>query len=148
MNFFYNFDEKINNFIYPISDSITGLIFWEISFFQNNLPLIVVWLVLASIFFTFYFRFINISAFSEGLKVAFGKYDKKSDPGEITPFQSFTAAMSGTIGLGNIAGVAVAISFSPLILKSSSSSITNLAQSEKKYFHLVSFSMINNEFFL
>ena len=110
MNFFYNFDEKINNFIYPISDSITGLIFWEISFFQNNLPLIVVWLVLASIFFTFYFRFINISAFSEGLKVAFGKYDKKSDPGEITPFQSFTAAMSGTIGLGNIAGVAVAIS--------------------------------------
>ena len=110
MNFFYNFDEKINNFIYPISDSITGLIFWEISFFQNNLPLIVIWLVLASIFFTIYFRFINISAFSEGLKVAFGKYDKKSDPGEITPFQSFTAAMSGTIGLGNIAGVAVAIS--------------------------------------
>ena len=61
MNFFDNFDEKINNFIYPISDSITGLIFWEISFFQNNLPVIVVWLVIASIFFTFYFRFINIS---------------------------------------------------------------------------------------
>ncbi len=110
MSFFENFDEKINNFIYPISDAITGLIFWEISLFQNNLPLIVIWLVVASIFFTLYFKFINISALSKGLNVALGRYDKKTDIGEITPFQSFTAAMSGTIGLGNIAGVAVAIS--------------------------------------
>ena len=42
--------------------------------------------------------------------VALGKFDKPSDPGEVSHFQSFTAAMSGTIGLGNIAGVAVAIS--------------------------------------
>ena len=110
MSFFENFDEKINNFIYPISDAITGLIFWEIRLFQNNLPLIVIWLVVASIFFTLYFKFINISALSKGVNVALGRYDKKTDIGEITPFQSFTAAMSGTIGLGNIAGVAVAIS--------------------------------------
>ena len=110
MNFFENFDEKINNVIYPISDAITGLIFWEISLFQNSLPLIVIWLVVASIFFTIYFKFINISAFYKGVNVALGKYDKKTDIGEITQFQSFTAAMSGTIGLGNIAGVAVAIS--------------------------------------
>ena len=60
--------------------------------------------------FSFYFNFVNIFYFKRALKVAFGKYDNPNHPGEITHFQSFTAAMSGTIGLGNIAGVAVAIS--------------------------------------
>ena len=63
-----------------------------------------------SFFFTFYFNFLNIRYFKRAINVAFGKYDDVRHPGEITHFQSFTAAMSGTIGLGNIAGVAVAIS--------------------------------------
>ena len=52
----------------------------------------------------------NVRFFKRAINVAQGKFDKPSDPGEVTHFQSFTAAMSGTIGLGNIAGVAVAIS--------------------------------------
>jgi AGCS family alanine or glycine:cation symporter len=70
----------------------------------------VCWLLIASLFFTFYFNFLNVRYFKRAINVAFGKYDNPNHPGEITHFQSFTAAMSGTIGLGNIAGVAVAIS--------------------------------------
>ena len=103
-------DEKINLLIKPISDWITSIIFSSFEFSENAIPLIVIWLMFASIFFTLYFKFINVFALKRGLNVALGKYDRKGDKGEITHFQSFTAAMSGTIGLGNIAGVAVAIS--------------------------------------
>ena len=77
---------------------------------ETRFRFIVLWLVFASLYFSFYFNFVNIFYFKRALKVAFGKYDNPNHPGEITHFQSFTAAMSGTIGLGNIAGVAVAIS--------------------------------------
>ncbi|MDC3091503.1 alanine:cation symporter family protein [Rickettsiales bacterium] len=103
-------DQKIENLVQPISDFFTDIIFVSISFQNNSLPLVVIWLVFASLFFTFYFRFINIRAFKRAFLVAIGRYDKPNSPGEITHFQAFTAAMSGTIGLGNIAGVAVAIS--------------------------------------
>ena len=103
-------DQKIEDLVQPISDFFTDIIFVSISFQNNSLPLVVIWLVFASLFFTFYFRFINIRAFKRAFLVAIGRYDKPDSPGEITHFQAFTAAMSGTIGLGNIAGVAVAIS--------------------------------------
>jgi len=105
-----NLDKNIETLLKPVSDSITGFVFGSFSFFGNEIPFIVLWLVFASFYFSFYFRFLNIFYFKRALKVAFGKYDNPNDPGEITHFQSFTAAMSGTIGLGNIAGVAVAIS--------------------------------------
>ena len=103
-------DQRIESFIEPLSSLITNLVFTSISIKNNSVPLVVIWLVIASLFFTFYFRFINIRAFKIAWQVAFGKFDKPNSPGEITHFQAFTAAMSGTIGLGNIAGVAVAIS--------------------------------------
>ena len=103
-------DKNIETLLKPVSDSITGFVFGSFSFFGNQIPFIVLWLVFASLYFSFYFRFLNIFYFKRALNVAFGKYDDPNHPGEITHFQSFTAAMSGTIGLGNIAGVAVAIS--------------------------------------
>ena len=103
-------DQKIENFVEPVAEFVTNLIFSSIDFQNNSLPFVVLWLVTASLFFTFYFRFINIRAFKRAIRVALGRYDKPDHPGEITHFQSFTAAMSGTIGLGNIAGVAIAIS--------------------------------------
>ena len=105
-----NLDKNIDSFVKPFSDGVTNFIFTSLDVYQNSLPLVVVWLVVASVFFTFYFKFINIRAFKRAFSVALGKYDKPNAPGEITHFQSFTAAMSGTIGLGNIAGVAIAIS--------------------------------------
>ena len=106
----HSIDQQIEVFLKPVSDKITNFIFGSFSFFDTQVPFIVVWLVFASLYFSFYFNFVNIFYFKRALKVAFGKYDNPNHPGEITHFQSFTAAMSGTIGLGNIAGVAVAIS--------------------------------------
>ena len=103
-------DQRIESLIEPLSSLITNLVFTSISIKSNSVPLVVIWLVIASLFFTFYFRFINIRAFKRAWQVAFGRFDKPNSPGEISHFQAFTAAMSGTIGLGNIAGVAVAIS--------------------------------------
>jgi AGCS family alanine or glycine:cation symporter len=103
-------DLKIDNFFKPISDEITNLVFSSVNFYGESVPLIVLWLLFASFIFTFYFNFLNIRFFKRAVQVALGKYDNPNHPGEITHFQSFTAAMSGTIGLGNIAGVAVAIS--------------------------------------
>lgn len=74
-----------------------------------SLPLVVIWLVLGAIFFTFRFGFINIRAFGHALAVVSGKYTKEDDPGEVSSFQALSSALSATVGLGNIAGVAVAV---------------------------------------
>ena len=103
-------DDKIESLLQPVSQVITNIIFGSFNAFGTQIPFIVIWLVFASFYFTFYFRFLNVRFFKRAINVSQGKFDKPSDPGEVTHFQSFTAAMSGTIGLGNIAGVAVAIS--------------------------------------
>lgn len=77
---------------------------------KNSIPFIVIWLILGSIFFTFRLGFINIRGFKHSLELARGKYDDPAAPGRITHFQAMATAVSATVGLGNIAGVAVAIS--------------------------------------
>lgn len=76
----------------------------------KNIPFIVVWLVIAAIFFTFKMGFINIRGFKHAIDLARGKYDDPNAPGRVTHFQALATAVSGTVGLGNIAGVAVAVS--------------------------------------
>ena len=61
------------------------------------------------IFFTIYLRFPQVRYFGFALKVVRGKFDKKSDQGDTSHFQALTTALSGTVGTGNIAGVALAI---------------------------------------
>ena len=56
-------DQKIDNFVKPFSDSITNFVFGSFNFLGSNIPFIVLWLVFASFFFTFYFRFLNIRYF-------------------------------------------------------------------------------------
>ncbi|GAK33778.1 sodium/alanine symporter AgcS [alpha proteobacterium Q-1] len=75
-----------------------------------GIPFIVLWLLIGAIFFTFKMRFINLRGFVQSFRIVSGKYDNPKDPGEVTHFQALTAALSGTVGLGNIAGVAIAIS--------------------------------------
>jgi alanine or glycine:cation symporter, AGCS family len=77
---------------------------------QKPIPFIVIWLVIGAIFFTFKMGFINIRGFRHAIDLARGKYDDPNAPGQVTHFQALTTAVSGTVGLGNIAGVAVAIS--------------------------------------
>ncbi len=77
---------------------------------QKDIPFIVIWLVLGALFFTIRMGFINIRGFKHALDLAKGKYDDPNAPGQVTHFQALATAVSGTVGLGNIAGVAVAIS--------------------------------------
>ncbi|MFC1584498.1 alanine/glycine:cation symporter family protein [Fibrobacterota bacterium] len=72
-------------------------------------PLMVAVLLFGGLFFTFWFRFINIRGFKHSVAVIMGKYDKPDHKGEITHFRALTSALSATVGLGNIAGVAIAI---------------------------------------
>lgn len=73
------------------------------------MPLILVVMVLGGIFFTLRYRFVNVRLFKHSIDVIKGKYDNPDDEGQISHFQALTAALSATVGLGNIAGVAVAI---------------------------------------
>ena len=75
-----------------------------------NLKFILVWLAFAAIFFTVYLGFINLRYFGTSLKLLFGKGMKKTDEAGISQFQALMASLSGTVGLGNIGGVAIAIS--------------------------------------
>lgn len=76
----------------------------------KNIPFIVIWLVLGATFFTIRMGFINIRGFRHSISLAKGKYDDPDAPGQVTHFQALATAVSGTVGLGNIAGVAVAVS--------------------------------------
>jgi len=77
---------------------------------KKKIPFIVVWLILGALFFTFRMGFINIRGFKHAIQLASGKYSDPNAPGQVTHFQALTTAVSATVGLGNIAGVAVAIS--------------------------------------
>jgi AGCS family alanine or glycine:cation symporter len=75
-----------------------------------TLPLIVIVLLVGGVFFTFRYGFINIRLFKHSIQVIRGKFDHPHHEGEVSHFQALTSALSATVGLGNIAGVAVAIS--------------------------------------
>jgi alanine or glycine:cation symporter, AGCS family len=76
----------------------------------QDLPWIVGWLVTGALVFTLYFGFIQFRAFGHAIALVTGKYVAPGDKGEVSHFQALSAALSGTVGLGNIAGVAVAVS--------------------------------------
>jgi AGCS family alanine or glycine:cation symporter len=75
-----------------------------------SLPLIVLWLVFGAVFFTVRMRFVNFRLFGHAIKVVKGTYDDPADEGEVSHFQALSSALSATVGLGNIAGVAIAVS--------------------------------------
>lgn len=74
-----------------------------------GIPLIVAWLFLGSLFFTLFYKWVNIWGFKHGIDIVRGKYDRPEDTGEVSHFRALTSAVSATVGLGNIAGVAIAI---------------------------------------
>ena len=86
------------------------VIFWDDPTTGNRLPLAVMWLVLGAIYFTIKMGFINLRGFKHAIDITRGKYDDPKDTGEVTHFQALTTALSATVGLGNIAGVAIAVS--------------------------------------
>src|SRR5690606_13307042 len=77
---------------------------------MQNIHLIVIWLILGAAFFTVKMGFINFRCVKHFIELATGKFDDPTAPGKITAFQTMATAVSATVGLGNIAGVAIAIS--------------------------------------
>ncbi|ASO23047.1 AGCS family alanine or glycine:cation symporter [Actinoalloteichus hoggarensis] len=102
-------EEGINSVFAPIEEAADGLIFAEWTLFGISFPWIVAWLVIAAGIFTIYFGLIQFGKFRLALRIARGQYTRDDEPGEITHFQALSSALSGTVGLGNIAGVGVAM---------------------------------------
>ena len=128
-------DERINDKFKPISDAWSGFVFTSVKITDEvSMPLVIILLLLAGLVFTIVFKFVNVRKFGIAANIVKGKYDDidhattepmKGDvtpggdsietirveghDGEVSHFQALTAALSGTVGLGNIAGVAVAI---------------------------------------
>ncbi len=101
-SFIQNVDQAFSSFVNVIFD----ILFFSVSGF----PLIVLWLIIGAIFFTIKMQFINLRAFKHAIDILRGRYDDPEDQGEVSHFQALATALSGTVGLGNIAGVAVAVS--------------------------------------
>ncbi len=89
---------------------LDSIVFGSVTLFSHTFQWIVLWMMLPMLFLTVYFRFINLHSFKRAWDIIRGRYHDKDAPGEVTQFQALSTALSGTIGLGNIAGVAVAIS--------------------------------------
>jgi AGCS family alanine or glycine:cation symporter len=105
-------DKIIDEKFAPIADAISSVIFYSIPITDSlSLQLILLWLAGTAIFFTVSLGFINIRYFKHAIDVLRGKYDGPDEQsGEISRFQALATSLSGTVGLGNIAGVAVAVS--------------------------------------
>lgn len=108
-------DKKADAIFKPLVNFLEKILFWDPFAalgldLGSKVPFIIIWLIFGAAFFTFYFKFINIRGFGHAIKLAAGVYDKDGHDGEISHFQAISTACASTVGLGNIAGVAVAIS--------------------------------------
>lgn len=128
-----NLSHQINNAFTPLVNAMAEVLFWdpfaasgvyddqvydaqgEIVYDGDGEPItaplkfIVLWLIAGGVFFTVFMRFINFRGIGHAIALIRGKYDNPDDRGEVSHFQALTTALSATVGLGNIAGVAIAI---------------------------------------
>ena len=103
----------MNELFSSINGFLESVLFFDILFGSvkgTTIPFLVAWLISGGVYLTFKLGFINLRMLGHSYKIIRGKYKTKDDKGLITPFQSLTTALSATVGLGNIAGVAIAIS--------------------------------------
>jgi len=105
-------EEGVSAFARAVDAAVAALssfVFYEIEIFGEPIEVIVLWMALPMIFLTVYFRFINLTSFRRAFDILRGRYRDDTAPGQVTQFQALSTALSGTVGLGNIAGVAIAI---------------------------------------
>ncbi|MFT6169796.1 MAG: AGCS family alanine or glycine:cation symporter, partial [Celeribacter sp.] len=100
-------DQKVNDIFAASTGWFVNFIFMSLP--GTNFPWIVMWLVVAATIFTFYFGFVQFRFFKHAIQLVKGDYSDPDDAGEVSHFQALATALSGTVGLGNIAGVAVAV---------------------------------------
>lgn len=97
--------DRLQACINLLSQFFTRVVFFEIGPF----PIIVMWLLLGAIFATLRMGFINLRGMGHAINVLRGRYDTDDEEGEVSHLQALSTALSATVGLGNIAGVAIAI---------------------------------------
>jgi AGCS family alanine or glycine:cation symporter len=102
-------DQRIQDAVGPYTDMVAAAVFYAINIGGYQVPLILLWLITVAVFCTLYFRFINLRGFMLGFRLIRGDYSDKTSSGETSHFQALATALSGTVGLGNIAGVALAV---------------------------------------
>ncbi len=102
-------DQRIDEWFGHATGWFVEGIFTDVPINGYPVKAVVIWLALAGVLLTLVFKFINIRAFGLALRTVRGRYSHIDDPGEISHFQALSAAVSGTVGLGNIAGVAIGI---------------------------------------
>ena len=107
--FWDNDDPELNGLPAPIEWVAQGALADD-DYDGLRLPLVVLWLVLGALFFTLRMGFINLRGFKHAVQITAGKYDNPDEEGEVSHFQALSSALSATVGLGNIAGVALAVS--------------------------------------
>ncbi|MCH1446313.1 MAG: alanine:cation symporter family protein [Luminiphilus sp.] len=101
---------SIDAFMAPLASALSAFVFFSVPVFGQQVPLVVAWLAIGALFFTLYLRFINIRGFWVAFRHVRGDFKDPSADGEISHFRALATAISGTVGVGNIGGVAVAIS--------------------------------------
>lgn len=105
---------SVDGLFQPLVSFLDRILFWDPFAALGialpvKIPFIIIWLIFGAVFFTIYLKFINLRGMKHAIELVIGKYDKKSHSGEISHFQALATATASTVGLGNIAGVAVAI---------------------------------------
>ncbi|MEA2029206.1 MAG: alanine/glycine:cation symporter family protein [Campylobacterota bacterium] len=103
----------MNELFSTITSFLEQVLFFDILFGSVEgvkVPLLIAWIVLGGVYLTIILKFVNLRMLGHSINIIRGKYRTKDDKGRISPFQSLTTALSATVGLGNIAGVALAIS--------------------------------------
>jgi AGCS family alanine or glycine:cation symporter len=101
--------ERIDNALTPVSDFVSSIIFYSVDVLGVSLPLVVIWLMTAAVVLTVALGFINLRGFRHAWSLVLNPRDQEGAHGEISHFQALSSALSGTVGLGNIASVPVAI---------------------------------------
>ncbi|MBK9161704.1 MAG: alanine:cation symporter family protein [Nitrosomonadales bacterium] len=106
----YAAEATLDGIFESINGFLAQIIFFDIFPGEPSMPFIVAWLIVAAVFLTLRFNFVNLRMMRHAYRVIRGKYRTADDQGEVTSFQALSTALSATVGLGNIAGVAIAIS--------------------------------------
>ena len=102
-------DEAFGTYVVANFEKLLFFDFGTKKFLGTRVPFVVVWLLFGALFLTLRMGFINFRGFRHAIDLTRGVYDTPGEPGEVSHFQALSAALSATVGLGNIAGVAIAI---------------------------------------
>ncbi|MGC2939154.1 MULTISPECIES: alanine/glycine:cation symporter family protein [unclassified Brevibacterium] len=103
-------DGALERYFGPFAEAVEAVVFFPLPLFGTEIPIIVLWLVALGVFFTLWLKFLNVRGMKHAYDLVRGRYTSPDAVGEVSHFQALATALSSTVGLGNIAGVAVAIS--------------------------------------